>query len=108
MLQGLRQKFRPDVRYSTVVKTAVAPLLLLEKVLLSFLLSHFGIQFVSGILPILLCLLYCIQLIEHCLHASELDRKSTRLNSSHTVISYAVFCLKKKKKKKNHKSDKES
>src|SRR5260221_9530151 len=29
------------------------------------------------------------------------DRKSTRLNSSHTVISYAVFCLKKKKKKTN-------
>src|SRR5256885_17268058 len=28
------------------------------------------------------------------------DRKSTRLNSSHLVISYAVFCLKKKKKKK--------
>src|SRR5438132_6800083 len=31
------------------------------------------------------------------LRAAE-DRKSTRLNSSHTVISYAVFCLKKKKK----------
>src|SRR5262245_66647060 len=30
----------------------------------------------------------------------ELDRKSTRLNSSHLGISYAVFCLKKKKKKK--------
>src|SRR5256885_5202982 len=29
------------------------------------------------------------------------DRKSTRLNSSHLVISYAVFCLKKKKKKNN-------
>src|SRR5437588_1628892 len=29
------------------------------------------------------------------------DRKSTRLNSSHTVISYAVFCLKKKKKTTN-------
>src|SRR5476649_1930416 len=29
--------------------------------------------------------------------ASGSDRKSTRLNSSHTVISYAVFCLKKKK-----------
>src|SRR5205809_4893909 len=29
------------------------------------------------------------------------DRKSTRLNSSHGYISYAVFCLKKKKKKKN-------
>src|SRR5256886_7423232 len=30
--------------------------------------------------------------------ASALDRKSTRLNSSHSQISYAVFCLKKKKK----------
>src|SRR5437588_7881593 len=30
------------------------------------------------------------------------DRKSTRLNSSHTVISYAVFCLKKKKKQKRN------
>src|SRR5947208_6925883 len=29
------------------------------------------------------------------------DRKSTRLNSSHQIISYAVFCLKKKKKKQN-------
>src|SRR2546427_4415119 len=29
----------------------------------------------------------------------DLDRKSTRLNSSHSQISYAVFCLKKKKKK---------
>src|SRR5689334_24357128 len=34
---------------------------------------------------------------------SELDRKSTRLNSSHSSISYAVFCLKKKKKKKTQK-----
>src|SRR5688500_20014636 len=33
------------------------------------------------------------------LHGLDLDRKSTRLNSSHLVISYAVFCLKKKKKK---------
>src|SRR2546426_4573879 len=32
--------------------------------------------------------------------AVAIDRKSTRLNSSHLVISYAVFCLKKKKKKK--------
>src|SRR3989475_11016532 len=31
----------------------------------------------------------------------DIDRKSTRLNSSHSQISYAVFCLKKKKKKKN-------
>src|SRR3712207_6851453 len=31
------------------------------------------------------------------LHAARIDRKSTRLNSSHANISYAVFCLKKKK-----------
>src|SRR5688572_32596608 len=31
-------------------------------------------------------------------HGSNTDRKSTRLNSSHSQISYAVFCLKKKKK----------
>src|SRR6266480_5493595 len=33
-------------------------------------------------------------------HPRAVDRKSTRLNSSHMSISYAVFCLKKKKKKK--------
>src|SRR5688572_31175089 len=33
------------------------------------------------------------------------DRKSTRLNSSHSQISYAVFCLKKKKKKKKYRRD---
>src|SRR2546421_3237891 len=35
------------------------------------------------------------------LHGQARDRKSTRLNSSHDQISYAVFCLKKKKKKQN-------
>src|SRR5947208_8959509 len=35
-------------------------------------------------------------------NALEGDRKSTRLNSSHQIISYAVFCLKKKKKKNNN------
>src|SRR5260221_2070351 len=34
---------------------------------------------------------------QHIVHIEMPDRKSTRLNSSHTVISYAVFCLKKKK-----------
>src|SRR5688572_31903886 len=34
---------------------------------------------------------------------SDEDRKSTRLNSSHSQISYAVFCLKKKKKKQKKK-----
>src|SRR2546430_4264342 len=42
-------------------------------------------------------------MVERCAAAStrpvaERDRKSTRLNSSHSQISYAVFCLKKKKK----------
>src|SRR2546430_10113361 len=45
------------------------------------------------------------QLVVHAAHVGEqlgwlvlaLDRKSTRLNSSHSQISYAVFCLKKKK-----------
>src|SRR5687768_17707839 len=36
------------------------------------------------------------------------DRKSTRLNSSHGYISYAVFCLKKKKKKKTKKKPKKT
>src|SRR3712207_7329059 len=62
-----------------------------------------------------------IQFLEQCLEWSNLawvtypyywadrerDRKSTRLNSSHANISYAVFCLKKKKKLQSseHKSD---
>src|SRR2546422_5327182 len=41
-----------------------------------------------------------IDLHHHALQPhQDLDRKSTRLNSSHGYISYAVFCLKKKKKK---------
>src|SRR5699024_11820341 len=34
---------------------------------------------------------------EHTHYSNQLDRKSTRLNSSHVSISYAVFCLKKKR-----------
>src|SRR5690625_6055461 len=37
---------------------------------------------------------------------AESDRKSTRLNSSHVAISYAVFCLKKKKINKIHRTQK--
>src|SRR3712207_7106517 len=37
--------------------------------------------------------------VGHAPHGYALDRKSTRLNSSHANISYAVFCLKKKKQK---------
>src|SRR2546427_7721791 len=39
-------------------------------------------------------------IVHRDLKPANIDRKSTRLNSSHSQISYAVFCLKKKKKKK--------
>src|SRR2546430_12328859 len=39
----------------------------------------------------------CSAKAEFCCHTFVIDRKSTRLNSSHSQISYAVFCLKKKK-----------
>src|SRR5258708_23993461 len=38
-------------------------------------------------------------------NSTLIDRKSTRLNSSHQIISYAVFCLKKKKRTLNRKLD---
>ena len=45
----------------------------------------------------------CLKLVEDSLE--EGDRKSTRLNSSHQIISYAVFCLKKKKIITNNKTN---
>src|SRR5436853_7935660 len=68
-------------------------------------------------LPICLCAVaaagfvvatFSVDCHEHTLplgrrRAGKRDRKSTRLNSSHLGISYAVFCLKKKKKKKKKK-----
>src|SRR5947209_15548936 len=42
-------------------------------------------------------------ILERAFHSLGKDRKSTRLNSSHANISYAVFCLKKKKKRKRKK-----
>src|SRR5439155_21754089 len=39
-----------------------------------------------------------VECMVRTLHSTRRDRKSTRLNSSHVAISYAVFCLKKKKK----------
>src|SRR5437879_8481196 len=50
---------------------------------------------------------YGVEVIRRDRYSQDLkvrqDRKSTRLNSSHRCISYAVFCLKKKKKKKKKK-----
>src|SRR5437762_9889903 len=43
----------------------------------------------------------CVRGVARRLDTTARDRKSTRLNSSHRCISYAVFCLKKKNKKNN-------
>src|SRR5438477_7804030 len=48
------------------------------------------------------------QLRDVFLVVAQRDRKSTRLNSSHMSISYAVFCLKKKKKKNKKKLNKKN
>src|SRR5690625_5688741 len=42
---------------------------------------------------------FCFEFVFERHHELDQDRKSTRLNSSHVAISYAVFCLKKKKKR---------
>src|SRR2546426_4100724 len=44
---------------------------------------------------------YCGRELPRYLQPARIDRKSTRLNSSHLVISYAVFCLKKKNQHKD-------
>src|SRR2546430_8454355 len=44
------------------------------------------------------------RVIHHDPDHRDLDRKSTRLNSSHSQISYAVFCLKKKKRTQYHRA----
>src|SRR5690625_7015709 len=48
----------------------------------------------------LLTIIQIVAAVQHRQGAA--DRKSTRLNSSHVAISYAVFCLKKKNKTKKH------
>src|SRR5688572_1270248 len=50
-------------------------------------------------------ILWTTQMVNESSFDVEQDRKSTRLNSSHSQISYAVFCLKKKKKKKKKKQN---
>src|SRR2546430_3437968 len=51
------------------------------------------------------CLDDALRRVEDDTGIERQDRKSTRLNSSHSQISYAVFCLKKKKKVKYHSVD---
>src|SRR5688572_33145175 len=56
---------------------------------------HRARELIDG--PVLVEVRAAVRTVAHVL--LDLDRKSTRLNSSHSQISYAVFCLKKKKKK---------
>src|SRR5690625_6471082 len=61
--------------------------------------------FRSSLVPAVICPHYpAVQQMYYgyaiCMAALLADRKSTRLNSSHVAISYAVFCLKKKKRSK--------
>src|SRR5205085_6532712 len=56
-----------------------------------------GLRFSTG--TCLLLVITALALESSAMMTSSKDRKSTRLNSSHSQISYAVFCLKKKKKK---------
>src|SRR5258707_9904712 len=75
--------------------------------------ARFGYRALASATPLLLITCLQVQWIQRVAHSlaqrrgriSSIiskfgDRKSTRLNSSHANISYAVFCLKKKKKKK--------
>src|SRR5438552_8855267 len=76
---------------TTPSTTAFYPLSLHDALPISFDPTHvplFGYYLVLGVWPIIMG----ITMIGH----TPRDRKSTRLNSSHQIISYAVFCLKKK------------
>src|SRR5699024_12269351 len=53
-------------------------------------------------LVFIIIVVFCNFQLYHIKGKSFVDRKSTRLNSSHVSISYAVFCLKKKKNKKKN------
>src|SRR5438552_9757167 len=61
--------------------------------------SRRWIRIQPGAAPVWRCTSSCSGADSRGPPAAGRDRKSTRLNSSHQIISYAVFCLKKKKKK---------
>src|SRR5947209_13669014 len=66
-------------------------------------LSHAGAGCKEAKLEVFFCRIStkrCNRSMKRMFSSTNGDRKSTRLNSSHANISYAVFCLKKKKKKK--------
>src|SRR5690625_6338831 len=62
---------------------------------LGFIIDHIRFETLTKELLLATALLVLVLMVSHYI----IDRKSTRLNSSHVAISYAVFCLKKKNKK---------
>src|SRR2546430_6677270 len=86
--------------YTTLFRSPLAPNVLLAAKLLTLVFLVKGLwQLTDPYLPYIGFLgdIASPHVFQHIL-----DRKSTRLNSSHSQISYAVFCLKKKKKKIKH------
>src|SRR2546427_6694255 len=64
-----------------------------------------GVLAATGEAQLMFCNMGSIRVRELLQPGDQGDRKSTRLNSSHSQISYAVFCLKKKKRKQEALSD---
>src|SRR5258708_28244788 len=64
---------------------------------LAYVSQHFQSPDASVLVALYFIILQFVIITALALFFSSLDRKSTRLNSSHQIISYAVFCLKKKK-----------
>src|SRR5258708_14753395 len=79
--------------YTTLFRSILYAAALVGVSLLPAILGLAGVVYFFG------ALVTCTALVQVCLWAAsnKTDRKSTRLNSSHQIISYAVFCLKKKK-----------
>src|SRR3712207_7917253 len=83
--------------YTTLFRSALGQQPRLAQHLLHPLAALLGQRDGAHLLVLLVGLLVLDQLLHYRIDlAVELDRKSTRLNSSHANISYAVFCLKKK------------
>src|SRR5690554_7635024 len=89
--------FSPLFPYTTLFRSTVMPALAAVP-----LTAHFGWPSALGVWSLTAAVAAAIWIVV-LLQKNE-DRKSTRLNSSHVRISYAVFCLKKKKKLANLRS----
>src|SRR2546430_7530708 len=90
--------------YTTLFRSAIERELMEDGLVLRYRPQEYGVDGLPGregvFLPCSFWLVACWHLLGRKKEARELDRKSTRLNSSHSQISYAVFCLKKKKRNK--------